>query len=292
MRGGICAEQLMPKNFVFYNPDHHKRIISLLESGNPEAIITATVKNPELVGALYPFPLIADGDFDIPNVYCREDVGDVLAAGDGREFRLKIDAERFPATASNIIARLHPESEKKIVFTAHIDAYEDSPGALDNASGTAVLLLCAEMLADYKGGIGVEIAAFNGEDHYSAGGEMDYLARYRSEFSNILFVVNIDDIGSLQGRSSYSFYECPSPIEEKAGEVFGRFEGLVKGEPWFQGDHMIFVQSGVPSIAFTSENMAELMRTVTHTSEDTPDKVDCGKLVEAAEALNALVRSF
>ena len=53
MQGAICIEQLMPKNFVFYNPDHHKRIYNLLEEKQPAAIITATKRNPELVGALY-----------------------------------------------------------------------------------------------------------------------------------------------------------------------------------------------------------------------------------------------
>jgi len=63
LKGAICAEQLMPKNFVFYNPDHHKRIYALLEKKKPAGIIAATEKKPEMVGALYPFPLIVDGDF-------------------------------------------------------------------------------------------------------------------------------------------------------------------------------------------------------------------------------------
>ncbi|MFN2222892.1 MAG: Zn-dependent exopeptidase M28, partial [Candidatus Promineifilaceae bacterium] len=42
MHGPICAEQLMPKNFVFYNPEHHHQLIALLESKRPAAIITAT----------------------------------------------------------------------------------------------------------------------------------------------------------------------------------------------------------------------------------------------------------
>ncbi|MDY6866208.1 MAG: M28 family peptidase, partial [Halobacteriota archaeon] len=40
------------------------------------------------------------------------------------------------------------------------DAYEDTPGALDNASGTVVLLLIAEMLQNYKGPLGIELIAF------------------------------------------------------------------------------------------------------------------------------------
>ncbi|MCI0478861.1 MAG: hypothetical protein L0Y55_21675, partial [Anaerolineales bacterium] len=69
LRGEIAKEQLMPKNFSFYNPDEHKRIVALLETKKPRAIIAATTHNPDLVGAMYPFPLIEDGDFDIPSVF-------------------------------------------------------------------------------------------------------------------------------------------------------------------------------------------------------------------------------
>jgi aminopeptidase YwaD len=282
----------MPKNFVFYNPEHHQRIVALLERWKPAGIITPTERSSEQVGALYPFPLIVDGDFDIPNVYCRDAVGDVLAAMRGDLFRLEIDAKRLPSSASNVVAKLNGNASRKIVLTAHIDAYEDSPGASDNASGTVVLLLCAEMLSDYRGEHCIEIVALNGEDHYSAGGQMDYLRRYRGELPGVLLAVNVDDVGYKRGKSSYSFYECSPKLEKRADDVLRRFDGVAPGPQWFSGDHMIFVQSGIPSLAFTAECMPELMRTVTHTSSDTPDIIDCRKLVEVAESLNALLRSL
>jgi len=292
MREAICTEQLMPKNFVFYNPEHHQKTIAMLENRKPAGIITATKRNPEQVGALYPFPLIVDGDFNIPSVYCRETVGDILATRQGSSFHLKIEAGRLSSSATNIVARLNPGATRKIVITAHIDAYEDSPGASDNASGIVVLLLCAEMLSGYRIANCIEIVALNGEDHYSAAGQMDYLKRYASGFPGILFAVNVDDVGYKQGKSSYSFYECGPQLEKTSEEVFQHFDGLVRGEQWFNGDHMIFVQSRIPSVAFTSECTPELMRTVTHTASDTPDIIDCRKLVEVAKALDALARSF
>jgi aminopeptidase YwaD len=255
LRGAICEEQLMPKNFVFYNPNHHQKIISLLEKLKPGGIITATKKNPDLVGALSPFPLFMDGDFNIPSVYCNDTMADHLAILPGSSFRLKIDARRIPSSAANIIASLNKGKRAKIVITAHIDAYENTPGALDNASGTAVLLLAAEMLADYQGKNSLEIAALNGEDHYSASGQMDYLKKYGSELPGILVVINIDIVGYKRGKSSYSFYECTPRFEKKAEDVFRKYDGLRRGEQWFSGDHMIFVQNQVPAIAFTAELM-------------------------------------
>jgi aminopeptidase YwaD len=133
LRGEICLEQLMPKNFVFYNPDHHKRIYALLEEKQPKAIITATGKNPQMVGNIYPFPLINDGDFDIPSVYCTDIVGEEIAAKAGKEFTLKMEAKRIPTLACNVIARKNPQAQNKITICAHIDAVEETPGASDNA---------------------------------------------------------------------------------------------------------------------------------------------------------------
>jgi len=292
MKGAICAEQLMPKNFVFYNPDQHKRIYTLLEEKQPAAIITATEKNPELVGALYPFPLIEDGDFNIPSVYCTDVVGKDIAAETGEVCHLIIQARRIPATACNVIARKNQAASQKIVVSAHIDAYWSTPGALDDASGTVVLLLLAEMLQDYKGKLGIEVVAFNGEDYYSAGGEMDYLRRYGQDLTKMVVAVNIDDVGYKQGNTAYSLYECPDEIKQKARDIFSNYDGIAAGEPWYQGDHMIFVQNGKPAIAFTSEKVVELMATITHTPKDTPNIVDCGKLVEVASALRDFIQAF
>src|SRR4030042_2584056 len=289
MKDEICSEQLMPKNFVFYNPDHHKRIYALLEKKQPAAIITATKKNPELVGALYPFPLIVDGDFNIPSVYCTDFIGKEISAHINEMFKLIIQTERIPSTASNVIARKNCKSKEKIVICAHIDAYEETPGASDNASGVVVLLLLAEMLMDYDKSLCIELIAFNGEDHYSAGGQMDYLKRYHSEIEKILLVINVDDVGYKEGKTAFSFYECTDELQKKLHSIFKSYDGLVESTPWYNGDHMIFVQGGKPALALTSEKMPELMATITHTEKVTPNIIDIAKLVEIATALKDVI---
>lgn len=289
MKGPLCAEPLMPKNFIFYNPDHHKKIYALLEEKRPAAIVTATGEAPDLVGALYPFPLIEDGDFDIPSVYCTDSAGEEIVKNAGETCSLKIEAERILSTACNVIARKNPDSDRKILICAHIDAKETTPGASDNASGTVVELLLAEMLAGYGGRLGIEMAALNGEDYYSVGGQMDYLRRYGEEIEKLVVAINIDDVGYVEGRMAYSLYGCPDEIVSNAEEVFDAYEGIMKGEPWYQGDHMIFVQKSTPAIAFTAERVAELMATVTHTPKDVPEIIDCEKLVKLALALQSFI---
>jgi aminopeptidase YwaD len=75
LHGGLCREQLMPKNFRFYNPEEHQRIIGLLEAKAPLAVVCITGRCPELAGGQSPFPLIEDGDFELPSVYLTEEEG-------------------------------------------------------------------------------------------------------------------------------------------------------------------------------------------------------------------------
>lgn len=289
MKDEICAEQLMPKNFVFYNPERHKKIHSLLEAKNPASIITATEPKPELVGAIYPYPLIEDGDFNIPSCYCNKLVGEKLAEYEGGIFELSMKAKRIFTKACNVIARKNPQADKKIVICAHIDARASTPGASDNASGTAVLLLLAEMLSDYQGNNCIEIIAFNGEDHYSVAGQMDYLKRNQKNLGKIILAINIDDVGYKKGKTSYTFYQCSDQAKQLVKGVLSKHVELIEGEPWYNGDHMIFAQNSVETIALTSTNTAFLMKNITHTQKDKPDIIKFEKLVEIAMALKDLI---
>ena len=262
MKDQICSEQLMPKNFVFYNPDHHKHIYALLEAKMPSAIVTATSRKPEQVGALYPYPIIEDGDFNIPVVFCTDIVGESIAKKSGRIFRLSAGGRRIPTTASNVIVSRHHSTNQKIVVCAHIDAYGYSPGALDNATGTVVLLLLAELLKERNVKQWIEMVAFNGEDNYSAGGQMDYMRRYGDDLSKIALAINIDDVGYKKGKTAFSLYCYPDTLKKQAEAVFNKYPTITRGEDWYQGDHMNFVQQNIPTIAFTSDQIPELMANI------------------------------
>jgi len=289
LRGDLAKEQLMPKNFPFFNPEEHQKVVHLLETKNPAAIVTATARNPELAGGMYPFPLIEDGDFDIPSVYLTEEEGERLAKHAGREASLRIEAERFPATGSNVIARKGPDSAHKIVVCAHIDTKENTPGALDNATGVVILLLLAELLEEYAGDTRIEIVALNGEDDYSAAGQQLYLRQNADALSSVILAINMDGVGYYKGNTEYSLYGCPDEVGHLIRSVLAVQDGIVEGEPWYQGDHSIFVQNQVAAMAITSEQFMELSTHVTHTPQDSPELVEPNKLVAVALALRALL---
>lgn len=289
LHGEIAREQLMPKNFTFYNPEHHQQIIALLERKNPLAIISATSRNPELAGGIYPFPLIEDGDFDIPSVYMTEEVGRSLAQHQGEQVSLKFDAVRTPSVGCNVIARKGRDPSQRTVIFAHIDAKIDTPGALDNATGVTVLLLLAELLQEITPSLTIEIVALNGEDYYSAPGEMLYLQNNPNQLQDVILGINLDGAGYREGITAYSLYDC-SP--EMAGKIHNAFEDqtrFLEGNQWYQSDHSLFIMNNRPALAITSEQFMHLSTYITHTAKDTPQLVDSNRLVEIAQALRSLL---
>jgi aminopeptidase YwaD len=289
VRGELARESLMPKNFPFYNPEEHQRIVALLEAKAPLAVVAATAWNPDLAGAVYPCPLIQDGDFLVPAAHLTVEEGARLAELDGETADLEIRSRREPARGCNVIARLGPEAGRQVVVCAHIDTADGTPGALDNGAGVVTLLLLAELLREYDGRLGVEIVVLNGEDHYSAAGEIDYLARNQQRLPDTMLAVNLDAAGYVQGSMAYSLHGCPEELAAAIRRVFAGHPGLQEGEPWYQSDHMVFAQNGVPAMAVTSERVGEVLNLIAHTERDTPDQVDPERLVVLAMALRDLV---
>jgi aminopeptidase YwaD len=289
LQGDIAKEQLMPKNFTFYNPDQHKHIVRLLELKRPLAIIAATSRNPELAGGIYPFPLIEDGDFDIPSAYMTEDVGHKLAGHAGEQTSLSFDATRIPSTGCNVIARKGSNAANRAVVFAHIDAKAGTPGALDNATGVIVLLLLAELLKYYSGRLTIELVALNGEDYYSAPGEVHYLENNPDNLADVILGINMDGAGYNQGQTAYSMYDCPLEIAAAIERAFPPKKEFIEGEQWYQSDHSLFIMNNRPALAITSEQFMHLSTYITHTEKDHPRLVDPPNLVEIAQSLRDLL---
>ncbi len=291
--GEIAREQLMPKGFIFYQPEEHQRIISLLETKGPKVIICATGRNASLAGGVYPFPLIEDGDFHIPSVLIKDIEGESLKEQNGVTVHVFSDARRIDSCGYNVIARKGPIDAEKIVITAHIDAKKGSPGALDNAAGVAVLSCLSKLLKDHRGGFAIELVVLNGEDHYNIPGQMRYLKDFDDDKSCILNI-NIDGVGFLEGATAYSFYDTPYNITASMREVSEAFPHVIEGQSWVQGDHSMFVQMGYPAIAFSSDWFIRHFdeQQITHTEKDTMDIIDVARINDTAMVIKSLIEDM
>lgn len=274
----LSREQLTPLGYPFYaNPDH-AAILDVLMQARPSVVLAGTGTAPQTAGAMEPFPLIEDGTFPIPTGNLGLSDAAALARHDGERVRVDMSAHRWPSTARNVIARRGPRSPRLLV-TAHLDSKPGTPGAVDNASGVTVLLLLARALADQTlDAVGVELLAVNGEDCYSAAGELAYLDEYGPSLDEVHLVANVDGVGFRVGGTAYSTYELPAVLEEPVRRAVtgpaAHDAHLLEGPAWLASDHAVFVARGRPAVAFTSERLDTVLTEVAHSPHDTPAQVE------------------
>lgn len=289
LHGELCKEQLSPKNFTFYNPEHHQLIISLLEEKNPRAIVAITGKNPELTGALYPFPLIEDGDFDIPVAYMTLEEGEKLLARPAGRMTLLMQSKRIPTRACNVIGYKTGSQVQRLIFCAHIDTKNGTPGAIDNGGGVAILLALSQLLADYQGKYSIELLFMNGEDYWAYSGGMQYLAENREHMEDIVVAVNSDGVGSKGSRTTFCCFDAAGPLEKSVKRAFREENQFMETAPWYQSDHMLFVMNGRPAVALTTGDFAPVWANIAHTERDTIELLDSRILLDTALGLRRLI---
>lgn len=150
-----------------------------------------------------------------------------------------------PLRLTNVIARVHPDRTDRILLCAHWDsrpmadretdeirAARPIPGANDGASGVAVLLHLAEILARHDAArpgasIGVDFILFDGEDYGREGDESmfllgsKYFAASLDPAHRYRFGVLLDLVGDR---------EAEFPIEELSRQYAGDIQRMLWGE--------------------------------------------------------------
>lgn len=107
--------------------------------------------------------------------------------------------------SANVVALppgLDPAAERYLLVGAHYDTVPASPGANDNASGVAVLLEAARILAARPAKLPVAFVVFGGEEgrpgpkHLSLAGSLHYTeVQPEAERRNLVAMLNLDMIG-------------------------------------------------------------------------------------------------
>lgn len=288
LHGAVAAGQLMPRDYPFYYPDGHRRIYEAIDRAAPAALIAATGKDPGLAGGAYPFPLVEDGTFGVPHAYIKDVDAPAVLALDGRTVRVRIGSARPHAGGEHVVATLPGTGTGRVLLLAHIDSKLGSPGAIDNATGVVVLLLAAELLLGITERPTIELWPVNGEDHYAAFGERFWVETYAGRTDEITLGINVDGVGYSGSAAAVSCYGCHPETVALSDDLIAADSALVAGEPWFQGDHAVLAQSGVPAIAITSADMPAIWTTIAHTALDEPGIVDAETVVRVAEYVAAM----
>ena len=201
------------------------------------------------------------------------------------QVRISLSNGSEPATSWYIIGEIpgnrYPEHE--ILIGGHYNGHDISSGAVDNATGTAVVMELARTFGQLRGRFKrtIKFVTFPLEEMAITGSTL-YVRNYEKEMANIDLMVNLDGVGT-PGRKTVSvqgFTELVSYVQ-KLGDDIGYHLGT-SSRLSHASDHFPFVTRGVPSIVLTTERTGVEDRGYGHTEADTLDKVDPFTIKEAA----------
>lgn len=201
-------------------------------------------------------------------------------------------------TVNNIVGKIKGQGNNAIVISAHFDhiGVQDGKiirGAIDNASGVAVLLDLAETLnkkySVNKPEFDIIFCAFNGEETGLTGSER-FIEDINGKYDNLINI-NIDSVGYKAGgrvtfldrNTNTSLYEPMKSIMENNGLEVALDTGL-KGS----ADSVTFDKAGIPAICIIDENV----KYVIHTENDIPELIDYDRLEKIVESVYDFVSSF
>ena len=270
----LTKESIMPKNFRFYNPEEHQKIVHLLEEKQPVAIITVSFSEER------PVPIIEDGDFMVPCAVVSKLKEQDFLRDPSALISLNMNCERHPSSGANVIVRLKgTNSQGKTILMSHLDTKPDTPGAIDNATGIIIQFLLAQQLKQAPCQHDLELVVFNGEDHFSAAGELAYLEEF-GDFSDIRLAINCDGVGYKNAKTGVAYMGCSEQQIATFEAARTRYLSIEQMEPWYQSDHSIFFYQQVPTLALTTLALDGVFDKITHTPQDTPEIVESHQLLE------------
>jgi aminopeptidase YwaD len=272
---------------VDLNADRNSTLLSA-EGRQPSAVIV--MSGSETVST----KLIRDPFLRVPAVAVSHPVGLRLQENEGKRVRLRIIARRYDSIGHNVIGRTPGENKEHIVVTAHYDTAANSPGATDNASGTAVVMeLCELFSAMGRRKLGINFIAYGAEEYGRHGGNLggnlgsvEYVRRHPEEIKTALAVVEADCIGTvsipprvqIMGWSSYQRKEILSVIQQ-----FSRC--IIDVRPETEAPHTAFDLPGVSVLAFVND----YGKLPIHTAQDTIELMNPDELAFNAQVIATVV---
>ena len=215
----------------------------------------------------------------------------------------------------NFQARFNIESEDRIMILAHWDTREfadkdsnfnkiDLPaplGANDGASGIAILMTLAEMLAkNTLINIGVDLLFLDAEDMGLYNNSNSWALGAKSFAKHIKdplpkYAICLDMVGDkeqefLIEQHSYQFApEVVKKVWDLANELgYSQFK-YVLGKAIIDDHYVLYKETGIPSIDIIDFEYPNISKNYWHTIEDTPDKCSAESLESVGTVISTLI---
>ena len=205
----------------------------------------------------------------------------------------------------NVVCTKPGRVKNTILVCAHFDSRQEdgnnpdapAPGADDNASGVAVLLEVARILAPVALRDSVQFVAFSGEEQ-GLWGSAAYAAQVKQAKLPLRFVFNLDQVAVPAARDRALLVDRDEGGATPANDAASRrlvatMQGLAKRylavptrvDPAYDSDYVPFEARGYPIVGlYEGEGYAHY-----HKATDTPDRVDYAYVAEAARLTLATI---
>ena len=246
----------------------------------------AKVRNAELAGAvavvianneagIYSGSL-GDRPATVPVVAISRDEGALLRplADTGATATVRTSIDTLEGQSQNVVGRSGELC--RFYIGGHYDSVPVSPGANDNASGTALIL----ELARVHRVDGLCVVAFGAEEIGLVGSQA-YVAEH--DLDAAVFMLNFDVVGVLDGALVIGDRALSDVLLAAVEELpirSGRFP------PFASSDHVSFLTAGIPAVTITSDDDSAI-----HTSGDGVEHLSREALTTMLEIGDRVIRA-
>lgn len=240
----------------------------------------------------------------LPTVTVTREVGTRLrkAAKAGRQLRVTVEAEFYPALAHNTSAELTGCNwpAATIILGGHHDTVYGTPGGNDNGSGTSVVLETARVLAALQQAHGVEpgctlrFVTFSAEEQTLQGASAYVEQHYGADSDEAppRLVINLDELATGTIKGLVLGFPHLRPLIQQQFDAMG--DGLqchIMAQLDSSSDHFPFLRAGIDAghlwrWRFSGRRADSDFH---HEPGDTTDKVDVRQLKEYVGQLARLL---
>ncbi|MCX7591575.1 MAG: GNAT family N-acetyltransferase [Kiritimatiellae bacterium] len=210
----------------------------------------------------------------------------------GERVRVTVRGESSPRNESqNIVVRIPGSGPHWMAVSSHYDSAPFSPGAVDNAGGTALLLELAHRLAAEKPRASIELLFTGseeyGEDDLTARGALAYYKSRLHRLETCLGHLDTDGLGHRLGVAQV--YLCgPRPFRHTILTAGIDRLYLPRRKSGGGCDHGAAERHGVPFAWFT--DITDLNRAPLHTPDDTLAFLDLERLAAHLEPILEVIK--
>ena len=196
---------------------------------------------------------------DIPVVGVEGGAWDTLLAEAGKSVTVRAESGTRSLNSQNVVGR---RGECRAYIGGHYDSVPASPGANDNASGTATML----ELARARTAEGLCVIAFGAEE-LGLHGSQAYVEQHA--MTGTKFVLNFDMTGILDRPMIAGDEALTASILKILAKRPDQRLKAGKFPPFASSDHVSFTAVGVPAVTITSGDDRSI-----HTPRDTAERID------------------